>query len=89
MKACNFTIDCTEPVEQLIDKAQKAIISAKGTFEGDLEKGEFIIPTPIGKIEGNYKVQGASIAFEITDKPMILGCDRIESELKKYLGVTS
>jgi len=88
MKTCNFSIAQTQPIEQLIDKAKNAIVSAKGTFEGDMEKGKFALSTPVGKIEGNYKVQPDSIVFEITDKPMMLACSMIENQLKKYLEVT-
>ena len=87
MSNCNFIIKQEQAVEQLIEKAKNAILNAKGAFEGNTEKGEFTIPTPVGKIEGKYMVQSDSIAFEITDKPMILSCSRIEDELKKYLGV--
>ena len=87
MSNCSFIIEHTQPVESLIEKAKEAITKRSGSFEGNTEKGEFSISTPVGKISGNYKVQSTSIAFEISDKPMFLPCDTIEKELRKYLGV--
>lgn len=86
MSKCNFNITSNEPIAQLIDKAKKAIASAGGTFDGDTEKGSYSIQTPVGKITGTYSVTGNSINFLITDKPLLVGCSKIETELKKYLG---
>jgi hypothetical protein len=89
MAKCNFSVDSAQPVAQLIDKAKKAIASAGGTFDGNTEKGNYSIPTPLGKITGAYTVNGNVIAFEITDKPFLVGCSKIEDELKKYLGASA
>lgn len=85
MEKCNFTIESTEPIEKLIEKAKNAITNNGGTFSGDTEKGHYSIQTPLGGISGNYAVQNSAIAFEITDKPFLLGCGKIEVELRKYL----
>jgi len=85
MAKCNFSIGFHEPIEQLINKAKTGITNAGGTFNGNTESGSYTVPSPIGEIAGNYNVAGSSIMFEIISKPMFLGCDRIESELRKYL----
>ncbi|RZJ72568.1 hypothetical protein [Flavobacterium sp.] len=88
MAKCNFNIAVIEPIEILIEKAKNGITSIGGTFEGTTEKGTFSIPTKAGKIIGNYSVNHNSIEFEITDKPILVGCKKIETELKKYLSPT-
>lgn len=90
MAKCNFKIDFNEPTEKLIERAKNGIISIGGTFkeEGTL-KGNYTIPTKAGKITGNYVVQNNTVAFEITDKPIVVTCKKIEDELKKYLTTTS
>jgi hypothetical protein len=89
MAKCNFNVSTSEPIGQLIDKAKKAITAAGGTFQGNVENGSYSIPTPLGKITGTYAVNGSSIAFTITDKPFLVGCSKIEEELKKYLGAAA
>ncbi|MCD6067893.1 MAG: hypothetical protein K0S33_2719 [Bacteroidetes bacterium] len=87
MAKCNFDIAVKEPVEQLIAKARSGISSANGSFEGNNEKGNYSIPTALGSISGTYTAQDSTIRFEITDKPGIIPCSKIEKELRKYLGV--
>ncbi len=83
--ACNFSIDFTGSAEPLIAKASSAISGAGGHFTGDANGGNFHISTPIGKVSGSFSVVGQTIAFSITDKPFLLGCGRIEEELRKYV----
>jgi len=85
MAKCDFSIDFTGASDTLIARANDAIINAGGIFNGNSESGNFSISTPLGKIAGAYHVSGQTIAFGITDKPFLLGCGRIESELRKYI----
>ena len=83
--ACYFTISVEQPIALLIEKARKGITSNGGTFEGDTNRGSYSIPVPTGTIRGNYTVTDQEIAFEITAKPAIPTCKRIEKELRDYL----
>ena len=83
--ACNFSINFTGSVEPLIAKASSAITGAGGSFTGDTGSGQFYISTPVGKVAGSFSVVGQAISFSISDKPFLLGCGRIEEELRKYL----
>jgi hypothetical protein len=85
MARCNFTIEFEEPEEKLIERAKNGITSKGGTFEGNTEKGLFSMPTPAGKVVAAYTVNGNQIHFEIMDKPLIVGCNRIEEELRKRI----
>lgn len=85
MAKCDFSIDFTGTSDLLIGRAKDAINNAGGMFDGDPQTGDFSISTPIGKIAGDYQVSGQTITFSITDKPFLLGCGRIENELRKYI----
>jgi hypothetical protein len=86
MSKCNFSIDFTGPSDALIQQAQSAITSAGGKFNGDVNNGGFIIPTPIGEVSGAYAVENQSFHISIEDKPFLLSCNKIETELRNYLG---
>jgi len=83
--ACYFTISVEQPIESLIEKARNGITSNGGTFDGDIKRGTYSIPVPTGTIKGNYTVTDQKIAFEITAKPALPTCKRIEKELSDYL----
>ena len=85
MAKCDFSIDFTDASDTLIERANDAIINAGGIFNGNAEGGNFSISTPLGKIAGGYHISGQTIAFAITDKPFLIGCGRIEDELRKYI----
>lgn len=86
MAKCNFKIGYSQPIESLIEQARTGIAQKGGTFNGDTHSGNFTVPSPVGKIVGNYTVQGSSIDFAITDKPFIVTCNKIESALKGLIG---
>jgi len=84
--ACDFTINFSATVSEVVDKARLAIAKAGGVFRGDIEKGNFTLSTPLGEIEGNYTTEEKAIIIHIEKKPMFIPCATIEGELKKYLG---
>jgi len=85
MSKCQFSISFSGDADTLISKANKAIKLADGKFEGDSHAGEFSLKTPIGSVKGNYQIENESINVEISEKPMFLSCNKIESELQNYL----
>ena len=86
MSKCNVNIDFNSSAEQLADQAKAAIIGAGGSFEGNAFSGNFSIPTPLGKVTGSYTIMGQKISIDIMDKPFLVSCNRIETELRNYLG---
>lgn len=86
---CNFTISFNEAIETLIEKAKNGIVSNGGTFKGNTKLGEYSIPVPTGTIKGKYTVSGKEIVFDITEKPFIPTCSRIEKELRNYLATNA
>ena len=89
MGNCKFNVDFNESIGTLIGKAKSAVMKVDGTFSGDNESGMYALPTPLGMITGNYTVSGNTIEFQITDKPFLVSCNKIEGELRKYLGAAA
>ncbi|HVD98709.1 MAG TPA: hypothetical protein VNB90_10945 [Cytophagaceae bacterium] len=85
MSDCSFQIPFTSSASELVAKAKKAIEKAGGEVQGEANTGNFSIPSPLGKISGNYTITGQSASFVITQKPMFVSCGLIESTIQKYL----
>lgn len=86
MSKCTIPINFSGDPEGLIRNAEQAISAAGGSFSGNNSYGKFAISSPLGKISGTFSVQGQSFIITITDKPFLVSCGRIETELKKHLG---
>ena len=85
---CNFSINYPKPKEQLVAQLKSAILSQSNAhFEGDNTTGAFAFTAMGFDIAGNYGINGDTIDVNITDKPFLLSCSKIESEIRKYLGV--
>ena len=85
MSECKFDIPFESSAAELVAKAKNAITKAGGEVTGDLTAGVFSIPSPLGKIEGNYTIGDKAATFIITGKPMFIGCGLIESTIHKFL----
>lgn len=85
MARCSFSIDISDSPEDLIRKAEAGITQANGSFEGDASQGNFRVPTPLGTISGTYEMDASAITISIQNKPMLLSCSRIETELRKFM----
>jgi len=83
--SCRFTVSYPSPKEVLIDNLRDAILQVNGTFEGDLNEGVFRGSTPLGGFSGRYAINGDDIDISIDDKPFLIGCSRIEKEIRQYL----
>lgn len=89
MAKCNFSIAFDGRAEDLTNKARKEIEMAGGTFQGDENQGSFGIGTPLGQVKGNYTIEHSIFIIEITSKPMLVSCSRIENELRRYMETTT
>jgi hypothetical protein len=85
MSKCNFSIPFAGGADELVKTAESAISNAGGKFNGDVDSGGFIISTPIGEVSGAYAVENQNFHITIEDKPFLLSCNKIETELRKYL----
>ena len=87
MSKCIISIKVGEEHRELMNVAKKAIKKAGGDFSGDDTAGSFTIPTSIGKIAGDYTIEGSTFMLKVTHKPLLVPCKVIESEIKKYMKV--
>lgn len=83
--ACNFTLEYTKPKAEMVSKLEAAILGQHGLFQGDETSGEFSFSAMGFSFRGNYIIRGDQIAVEVTDKPFLVPCSKIESEIKKYM----
>ena len=85
MAKCNISIDFNGDPDQLIITAEQAISGAGGSFAGNNSEGNFAINSPLGKVSGTYTVLGQSFNINISDKPFLVSCSKIEEELRKQI----
>lgn len=85
-KCCTLNIEFTGTAEARLAQAKSAIGGLGGSLSGDTIRGNYTIPSPLGKIVGRYIVNGQTLTALIDKKPLFVGCGRIESELRKALG---
>lgn len=84
---CNFSINYPKPKDQLVSHLKAAILSqGNAQFEGDNTRGAFAFTAMGFNIAGSYAIIEDVIDVNITDKPFLVSCSRIESEIRKYLG---
>jgi hypothetical protein len=82
---CNFSIPFSGDAVSLMKRAQQEIESSGGAFSGDASQGNFQAKTPLGSIQGNYQIQDQTISLNITKKPFLLSCKRIQKELSEVM----
>ena len=85
MAACNFSVNFTKPVGEILAKAKETVESQEGNFNGDDTKGNFDVTVFGNTIIGAYTVEGNVLNIDITDKPFMVPCSMIESFLTSKL----
>jgi len=89
MPKCEFSIAFNTQADQMVEKARHEIHLSGGTFQGDTSSGSFSINTPLGPVRGTYAIEDKVFVIQIRDKPMLVGCGRIENELRRYMETTT
>jgi len=85
LRSCDpFDVPAPADLSAAIARVQALIVGEGGSFTGDVKAGRFAGPTPVGRVEGRYTVQGAVIRITITSKPMVAPCGVIESKVRRY-----
>lgn len=82
---CNFDLSYSGSPDQLVSKAQQLVTQAGGRFEGSTEGGTYSLKIPVGQIAGEYVIQGSTVSFKVTKKPMLVPCSAIEAYLRNQL----
>lgn len=80
-----FTND-PERRQALFNRVQSAV-SGRGKIAGDRDSGEFRADTPLGSVEGSYRMidESAEIEFTLHRKPVLVPSSLIESETRKFV----
>nr|WP_068890285.1 hypothetical protein [Pedobacter panaciterrae] len=83
---CNFSIEYPKPKNEMVDQLKAAIEGqTAGLFQGNTSAGAFSFSAKGFKLAGNYSITGDIVQVEVTDKPWLLSCRKIEAEIRKYL----
>ena len=85
MAKCSFDVPFTGSASDLVVKLREKVEGADGTFNGDTSSGNYLVPTPLGKIEGTYKINAQIISVVITKKPIVISCHAIETFVQKEI----
>lgn len=85
MSKCRFSIDFGSSATQLVSRVGDAIGHAGGSFSGDSTEGSFELSTPLGTVKGTYTIENSVIHIHIEEKPILVSCNKIESELRRRL----
>lgn len=85
MAKCSFEFSFTGSRDALFEKMKAAIENERGEMDGNAESGTIKIPVALFSVQGNYAITEQSIRIEITKKPPLTGCERIENSIRSYL----
>jgi len=81
---CLIERTLTDPAGTL-DRAKREAVKFGSIFRGDTERGDYILRTPLGSVEGTYTVSGSMVSFAVEKKPMVVPCALIEKILDEFL----
>ncbi len=87
MAECSISLPFAGSQDQLYDTVQQALAKQGGTMSGSKAYGNISLPTPAGTVTGTYRTAPGRINVDITDKPFLVSCTRIDSELRKGLAL--
>jgi hypothetical protein len=83
---CTFPITINGSTATFVEKAQQKVVENGGSFQGNGNTATFSVPLPLGQeIRGNYVLNGQEIVVNITHKPFVIGCGRIEEFVKMHI----
>ena len=74
-----------DDVDKTLERAKREAVKFGSVFEGDVEKGGYVLRTPLGTIEGSYSVTDAVVCFVVEKKPSVVPCGLIERVLDQFL----
>ena len=87
--ACHFSIPSGNDPSGMIARADAAIKQAGGEFTSLGNNGTFELSLPIGKIKGEFFIEGSALNIRIHHKPIFVPCGMIEQKVREYLGVSA
>lgn len=82
---CQFQIGFETHPEALFQHVFSEVTQAGGRVDGDATQGQALLPTPVGAVELEYTQAQQILNINVVDKPWVVGCGRIESELRALI----
>lgn len=72
-------------VDATLLRAKQEAVKFGSVWDGDVDRGRYVLRTPLGTVEGTYTVSDRRIRFLIEKKPGIVPCVLIERVLDRFL----
>ncbi len=82
--ACQFERPVAD-AKKALDHAKAETIRRGGTWEGDLDRGQYNMRTPFGSLEGTYQVVQDKVIFAIQKKPALVPCALIATIIDQFI----
>lgn len=83
---CTFNFKIPSDPAAIIDMVRPMIEEAGGTVVGKNANVRFMIPTVVGRFEGECRlVEPSVVNISVTDKPDIISCKMIRQQLTTYI----
>jgi hypothetical protein len=74
----------------IFDKIKTFVESHGGVVNGDQNSGDISAKIPVlGAFHGNYLISGQTVTITVTQKPLLLPCSTIESNVRDFLNSDS
>jgi archaellum component FlaF (FlaF/FlaG flagellin family) len=91
MASCDpFDVTVTGDPATVFNQVKTTVESQGGVVNGDQNSGTISLSIPVlGTVQGNYVISGQTVTITVTQKPFLLPCSEIESEVTDILGSTS
>lgn len=83
--ACIIKITFQHPKEDAVRLLKSKVEEQNGIFEGDINGGDFSVPTKLGWFVVHYDIDQDLITINVIKKPLLVSCSRIKDEIEKYL----
>lgn len=84
--ANSFDIPFKGNAADTLSKAKEALENGNGNMTGTNSSGTFSVPAGLSKVKGIYEVKANVLKITITNKPIYVSANMIETMLKKHIG---
>ncbi|MEO5341957.1 MAG: hypothetical protein H7842_01230 [Gammaproteobacteria bacterium SHHR-1] len=71
-------------LEHTLARVERAVLDQGGQFQGDSRAGTFSGKTPLGEVQGEYRVSDGQICIRILRKPSMVPLGMIEKQIRAF-----
>lgn len=80
-----FRLYVGDDILQIVPLLLGEINRRGGSTSGSTGAGTISIATPLGAVRGSFRVDGKSLAVEISTRPSAISCGALESKLQDHI----